>query len=82
MQARAKPRIAFNDTLQATVGQLVERAVATPEGRERSRLLRWLLAAGVLFLAWRFAKGLKSLFWAALGIGMAFYWSGGWLLLR
>ena len=79
MQAQAKTRFAFNETLQATVGQLVERAAAAPAGVERSRLVRWLVLAGVLFLAWRFVKGLKGLFWTIFGLGMAFWWSGGWL---
>ena len=51
-------------------------------GPERSRLLRWLLVGGALFLAWRLARSAKKLFWTLFGIGMALYWTGaaGWLL--
>jgi hypothetical protein len=72
----------FHSTLQNSVGELVERAVAAPAGAERSRLLRWLLATAAVFVAWRLWRGFKSLFWTLFGLAMAFYWSGGWLLWR
>lgn len=71
-------RSAFQTTLQNGVGQLVERAVAAPAGAERSRLLRWLLAAAAVFVAWRMWRGFKSLFWTVFGLGMAFWWTGLW----
>lgn len=76
-------RSAFQTTLQNGVGQLLERAVAAPAvaapaGAERSRWLRWLLAAAAVFVAWRMWRGFKSLFWTAFGLGMAFWWAGLW----
>lgn len=68
----------FQTTLQNSVGQLLERAVAAPAGAELSRWLRWLLAAAAVFVAWRMWRGFKSLFWTAFGLGMAFYWTGLW----
>ena len=79
MYTRTKPHAAFNDSLQAGLGQLVERVAGAAPGAERSRLLRWLLLAVALFALWRFARGLKKLFWAMFGIAMAFWWSGGFL---
>jgi hypothetical protein len=76
MNTRTESR--FQTTLQNSVGELVERAVAAPAGAERSRLLRWLLAAAAVFAAWRLWRGFKSLFWIVFGLGMAFYWSGMW----
>ena len=67
-------RSAFQTTLQNSVGQLLERAVAAPG----SRWLRWLLAAAAVFVAWRMWRGFKSLFWTAFRLGMAFYWTGLW----
>lgn len=67
-----------NSVLQNSVGQLLGRAIAAPAGAERSRLLRWLLAAAAVFIAWRMWRGVKSLFWTAFGLGMALYWTGLW----
>ena len=83
MQTQTRSRTAFADQLQAGVGELVERAARAAPGPERSRLLRWLLVGGALFLAWRLARSAKKLFWTLFGIGMALYWSGGaWWLFR
>ncbi|WP_330948291.1 hypothetical protein [Thermomonas sp. LB-4] len=82
MQTQTRSRTTFADQLQAGVGELVERAARAAPGPERSRLLRWLLVGGALFLAWRLARSAKKLFWTLFGIGMALYWTGaaGWLL--
>ncbi len=82
MQTQTRSRTAFADQLQASVGELVERAASAAPGPERSRLLRWLLVGGAVFLLWRAARSAKKLFWTLFGIGMALYWSGaaGWLL--
>lgn len=82
MFSQTKPNPVFAETLQAKVGELVDRAAAAAPGPERSRLLRWLLVAGAAFLLWRLARGAKKLFWMLFGIGMALYWTGaaGWLL--
>ncbi len=71
-------RSQFQTSLQNSVGQLVERAAAAPAGAERSQLLRWLLAAATVFIAWRMWRGVKSLFWTVFGLGMALYWTGLW----
>ena len=68
----------FESTLQGVAGQLAERAVALPGNAGGGRLLRWLLAIGAIFLAWRMWRGLKSLAWIAFGLGMALYWTGAW----
>lgn len=82
MHTQTRSHAAFTDQLQAKVGELVERAASAAPGPERSRLLRWLLAAGAVFLLWRLGRGMKKLFWTLFGIGMALYWTGaaGWLL--
>ena len=83
MHSQRKPYVAFHDTLQAGVGQLVERVVAAKPGAERSRLLRWALLALAVFVTWRIARGLRKGFWAMFGIAMALWWSGGaWFLFR
>ena len=83
MNTQSKPYVAFHDTLQAGVGQLVERVVAAEPGAERSRLLRWALLALAVFAVWRIARGLRKGFWAMFGIAMALWWSGGaWFLFR
>lgn len=81
MNTRTDTRFAgspLRTTLQNSIGELVERAVAAPAGAQRSRWLRWLLAAAAIFVAWRMWRGAKSLFWTAFGLGMAFYWTGMW----
>ena len=74
----ARPGRSFESTLQGVAGQLVERAAALPGNAGRGQLLRWLLAIGAIFLAWRMWRGLKSLAWIAFGLGMALYWTGAW----
>ena len=41
-------------------------------------MLRWLLAIGAIFLAWKALRGLKSIFWTLFGLGMAVFWTGLW----
>src|SRR3546814_12494405 len=57
-----RSRSPFETTLQGVAGQLVERVAALPGNAGRPQLLRWLLAIGALFVAWRLWRGLKSLF--------------------
>lgn len=84
MYTQTKPHAVFNESLQASLGQLVERVAVAAPGAERSRLFRWLLVAVAIFALWRFGRGLKKLFWAMFGIAMAFWWSGGalWFFSR
>ena len=65
-------------SFQSTVERLAGRAASAASATERSQLLRWLLAAGAVFLLWKAWRGLTSLFWTAFGLGMALYWSGAW----
>lgn len=65
-------------SFQTTVERLAERASSAANATERSQWLRWLLAAGAVFLLWKAWRGFKSLFWTVFGLGMALYWSGGW----
>lgn len=82
MQTQTQSRTVFADQLQAKVGDLVERAATAAPGPERSRLVRWLLVAGAVFVLWRVGRSARKLLWTLFGIGMALYWSGaaGWLL--
>lgn len=82
MQTQTQSRTVFVDQLQAKVGDLVERAATAAPGPERSRLVRWLLVAGAVFVLWRVGRSARKLLWTLFGIGMALYWSGaaGWLL--
>lgn len=83
MYTQTKPQAVFADTLQAKVGELVDRVTAAAPGAERSRLLRWLLVAVAVFVLWRAGRSLKKLFWTLFGIGMALWWSGGlWFFSR
>jgi hypothetical protein len=82
MHSQTQSHAAFADTLQAKLGELVERAAVAAPGAERSRLLRWLLVAAAVFVAWRMARGARKLLWTLFGIAMALYWSGAWALLR
>ena len=65
-------------SFQSTVERLAERAASSASATERSQWLRWLLAAGAVFLVWKAWRGFKSLFWTVFGLGMALYWSGAW----
>ncbi len=83
MYGQTKTQPIFSERLQASVGELVERAVAAAPGAERSRLLQWLVAALAVFVVWRVGRGMKKMFWAVFGIAMAMWWSGGaWFLFR
>lgn len=79
-------RTPWRDTLETTAGQLVERvserAFAAASGAEPSRLWRWVLAAIGLFFAWKMLHGLKKVFWAIFGIGMALFWSNAWRIFH
>lgn len=83
MQTHFKPQTFFAGTLQAQAGELMQRVTTSAPGAERSRLLRWLLVGGALFMLWRVGRSVKKLFWALFGVGMALYWSGAlWWLSR
>src|SRR5690606_22642763 len=58
--------------------RLVERVAVLPGNAGRPQLLRWLLAIGAIFVAWRVWRGLKRVFRVAFGLGMALYWTGFW----
>lgn len=55
------------------IADLHDRTAATSNG-----LFRAALVAGGVFLAWKFARGLRDLFWSVAGIGFAAYWCGFW----
>lgn len=65
-------------SIQSAVERLAERAAAAASAAERSSLLRWLLLACAVLLAWKVWRGFKSLFWSAFGLSMAIFWSGAW----
>lgn len=67
-----------SSSFQSTVERLAERAVSAASASERAQWLRWLLAAGAVFLLWKAWRGLTSLFWTVFGLAMAFGWSGAW----
>lgn len=71
MQTRT--RSPFETSLHSVAGQLVERAAALPADAGRPQLLRWLLALGALFVAWRVWRGIKPFLWAAFGVGVMMY---------
>src|SRR3546814_12294874 len=54
-----RSRSPFETTLQGVAGQLVERVAALPGNAGRTQLLRWLLAIGAIFVAWRMWRGLE-----------------------
>lgn len=64
--------------LLSTVERLAERATTAASAAERSSLLRWLLVACAVLLAWKVWRGFKSLFWTVFGLAMAVFWSGAW----
>ncbi|MBL8264676.1 MAG: hypothetical protein JNM58_19850 [Xanthomonadaceae bacterium] len=68
----------FESGLHTVAGQLVERAAQVSTEANGSRLLRWVLAIGAIFLAWKALRGLKSIFWTLFGLGMMVYWTGMW----
>lgn len=76
-QARDRTGSPFETSLHDMAGQLARRVGALPEDAGRPQLLRWLLAIGALFVAWRVLRGLKPFLWAAFGIGMMIYFGGG-----
>ena len=67
-----------SSSFQATVERLADRAASAATTAEPSQWLRWLLAAGGVFLVWKAWHGFKSLFWTFFGLGMAVFWSGVW----
>jgi len=77
MATRTTSNTRFSDTLQSSLGELVERATNAAPGEERSRWVRWLLAGLAVFLLWRVGRGLRKAFWRCFWIGMALWWSGG-----
>lgn len=64
--------------LLSTVERLAERATTAASAAERSSLLRWLLVACAVLLAWNVWRGFKSLFWTVFGLAIAVFWSGAW----
>lgn len=46
------------------------------DSQSRDAWMRALLAGGVLFVAWRLLRGLRSMFWSMFGIAMAVHYSG------
>lgn len=78
MHAQTQTRTVFENTLHTVAGQLVERATKVSTEGKGPQVLRWLLAIGAIFLAWRALRGLKSIFWTLFGLGMMVYWTGMW----
>ena len=61
-------RSPFETSLHTAASQLVERAAALPAEAGRPQVLRWLLAIGAMFVAWRVWRGLKPFMWALFGL--------------
>ncbi|MFD0726209.1 hypothetical protein [Lysobacter brunescens] len=78
MNAQTQTRTVLETTLHTVAGQLVERAAKVSTEGRGSQVLRWLLAIGAIFLAWKALRGLKSIFWTLFGLGMAVFWTGLW----
>ncbi|MBX3713840.1 MAG: hypothetical protein KF800_17915 [Lysobacter sp.] len=83
MNTQTQPRAVFENmpfgrVLHTVAGQLVERATTVSTEGRGSQVLRWLLAIGAIFLAWRALRALKSIFWTLFGLGMMVYWTGMW----
>ena len=70
-------RSPFETSLHTAASQLVERAAALPTEAGRPQVLRWLLAIGALFIAWRMWRGLKSFLWALFGLAAVRSFLGG-----
>jgi hypothetical protein len=64
--------------LHDALGDLFARATAAPAGAERSRLLRWLLIAAAVFLAWKAWRGLNGMFWTVFGLAWVLLWTRPW----
>ena len=78
MNAQTQTRTVFENTLHTVAGQLVERATTVSTEGKAPQVVRWLLAIGAIFLAWKALRGLKSIFWTLFGLGMMVYWTGMW----
>ena len=78
MNTQTQTRTVFENTLHTVAGQLVERATTVSTEGKGSQVLRWLIAIGAIFLAWKALRGLKSIFWTLFGLGMMVYWTGMW----
>lgn len=78
MNTQTQTRTVFESTLNTVAGQLVERATTVSAEGKGSQVLRWLLAIGAIFLAWKALRGLKSIFWTLFGLAMMVYWTGMW----
>ena len=74
----AQTRTVFENTLHTVAGPLVERAATVSTEGKGPQVLRWLLAIGAIFLAWKALRGLKTIFWTLFGLGMMVYWTGMW----
>jgi len=70
-------RSPFGTSLHTAASQLVERAAALPAEAGRPQVLRWLLAIGALFIAWRMWRGLKPFLWALFGLAAVRWFLGG-----
>src|SRR3546814_7757526 len=76
-----RSRSPFETTLQGVAGQLVDRVAALPGNAGRPQLLRWLLAIGAIFVAWRMWRGRKALLLVAFVHGLALHWTGLWVVI-
>lgn len=47
-------------------------------GIDSAGVFKTAVVAGLVFLLWKTARGLRDLAWAAFGLGMAAYWLGFW----
>ena len=70
-------RSPFETSLHTAASQLVERAAALPAEAGRAQVLRWLLAIGALFVAWRMWRALKPFLWALFGLFAVRWFLGG-----
>jgi len=72
-----RTRSPFETSLHSAASQLVERAAALPAEAGRPQVLRWLLAIGALFVAWRMWRGVKPFLWALFGLWAFGHFLGG-----
>lgn len=46
--------------------------------RDHRTLIHAILAGGGLFLLWRMARAVGTVFWTVFGLALAVFWTGAW----
>ena len=47
-------------------------------GRDHRTLIHAFVAGGGLFLLWRMARAVGTVFWTVFGLALAVFWTGAW----